>query len=48
MTAMTYLPAPLHARPLGKSDIMVGPIAWGMWRFAGDDVAAARARAAAP
>ena len=23
------------SRPLGKSGIMVSPIAWGMWRFAG-------------
>jgi aryl-alcohol dehydrogenase-like predicted oxidoreductase len=33
-------PAP---RPLGKSGISVSPIAWGMWRFHGDDVAAAQA-----
>jgi aryl-alcohol dehydrogenase-like predicted oxidoreductase len=31
-------------RPLGKSAIMVSPMAWGMWRFAGSDVKAARAR----
>ena len=31
-------------RPLGKSAIMVSPMAWGMWRFAGDDVKAAQAR----
>jgi predicted oxidoreductase len=42
MTAMTYLPFSPDPRPLGKSDIMVSPIAWGMWRFAGDDVNAAR------
>jgi predicted oxidoreductase len=29
---------------LGKSGLRVSPIAWGMWRFAGDDVNAARAR----
>ncbi len=29
-------------RPLGKSSLRVSPLAWGMWRFAGDDVAAAR------
>jgi aryl-alcohol dehydrogenase-like predicted oxidoreductase len=29
-------------RPLGKSAIMVSPLAWGMWRFAGNDVKAAR------
>ena len=31
-------------RLLGKSDLRVSPIAWGMWRFAGSDVAAAQAR----
>ena len=31
-------------RPLGKSDLMVSPLAWGMWRFAGSDVTAAQAR----
>ncbi len=31
-------------RPLGKSDMHVSPMAWGMWRFGGSDVAAARAR----
>lgn len=41
---MTYLPAPAESRPLGQSGLMVSPIAWGMWRFAGNDVAAARAR----
>jgi predicted oxidoreductase len=30
--------------PLGKSGISVSPLAWGMWRFAGVDVATARAR----
>jgi predicted oxidoreductase len=39
---MTYLPFSPDRRPLGKSGISVSPIAWGMWRFAGDDVAAAR------
>lgn len=29
-------------RPLGKSDLSVSPLAWGMWRFTGE-VAAARA-----
>ena len=29
-------------RPLGKSGILVSPIAWGMWRLRGDDLAAAR------
>lgn len=31
-------------RALGPTDLMVSPMAWGMWRFAGDDVAAARGR----
>ena len=30
--------------PLGKSGLSIAPIGWGMWRFAGDDVGAARAR----
>jgi predicted oxidoreductase len=29
---------------LGKSGLIVSPIAWGMWRFAGDNVSQARAR----
>jgi aryl-alcohol dehydrogenase-like predicted oxidoreductase len=29
-------------RPLGKSSLRVSPLAWGMWRFGGDDVRAAR------
>ncbi len=33
-----------NRRPLGKSEFMVSPLAWGMWRFAGNDVAAAQAR----
>ena len=32
-----------ESRPLGKSGILVSPIAWGMWRLRGDDVAGARA-----
>ncbi len=32
------------SRPLGKSGLAVSPIAWGMWRFQGDDVKAARER----
>ena len=31
-------------RLLGKSGLLVSSLAWGMWRFAGDDVAAARVR----
>lgn len=41
---MSYLPFSPDPRPLGKSGISVFPVAWGMWRFAGDDVAAARAK----
>ena len=41
---MSYIKSPPPFRPLGTSNIAIGPIAWGMWRFAGDDVAAARAR----
>lgn len=44
MTTMAYLPAPAESLALGQSGLMVSPIAWGMWRFAGDDVKAARAR----
>ena len=29
-------------RPLGKTDIMVSQLGWGMWRFAGDDIKQAR------
>ncbi len=31
-------------RQLGKSQLKVSPIAWGMWRFAGDDVKAAQGK----
>ena len=41
MSELAFSP---ESRPLGKSGILVSPIAWGMWRFAGDDVAAARRR----
>jgi predicted oxidoreductase len=37
------LPLSNKPRPLGKTDIFASPIAWGMWRFAGSDVATARA-----
>ncbi len=39
---MTTLRLSNERRPLGKSGISVSPIAWGMWRLAGDDVADAR------
>jgi aryl-alcohol dehydrogenase-like predicted oxidoreductase len=41
---MTFLPDPAPTRALGKSDLTVSSLAWGMWRFAGDDVKAARAK----
>lgn len=41
---MTTLRPSSELRPLGKSDLLVSPIAWGMWRLAGDDIAAVRAR----
>ena len=41
---MSYITPPPPFRPLGVSEISVSSIAWGMWRFAGDDLAAARAR----
>ena len=41
MTEIILSPEP---RLLGKSGMLVSPLAWGMWRFAGDDVAAARIR----
>src|SRR5688500_3400306 len=41
---MTVLPAPSPSRPLYDGGPEVSSIAWGMWRFAGDDVAAAEAR----
>lgn len=44
MTAMSEITLSPESRPLGKSGLSVSPIAWGMWRFKGQDVAAARAR----
>jgi predicted oxidoreductase len=38
---MTYLPTPARAIALGESGIEASRIAWGMWRFKGDDVAQA-------
>ncbi|WP_303761097.1 aldo/keto reductase [Sphingobium yanoikuyae] len=41
---MTNLrPSPV-LRPLGQSSMTVSPLAWGMWRLAGEDIADARAR----
>jgi predicted oxidoreductase len=41
---MTQLPSPPRLRALYPGGPEVSSIAWGMWRFAGDDVAAAEAR----
>jgi aryl-alcohol dehydrogenase-like predicted oxidoreductase len=41
---LSYLPEPPRERPLGKSGINVNSLAWGMWRFAGDDLKTARAK----
>jgi predicted oxidoreductase len=41
---MTELRFENSPRPLGATGIMVSPLAWGMWRFAGNDVQAAAAR----
>ncbi len=41
---MSALPLADGPRRLGKSDLSVGPIAWGCWRFAGADPHTARAR----
>jgi aryl-alcohol dehydrogenase-like predicted oxidoreductase len=43
MTAMSEIILSPESRPLGKSGLSVHPIAWGMWRFEGDDLSAARA-----
>jgi predicted oxidoreductase len=34
----------MQLRKLGVTEILVSPIAWGMWRFRGDDLNAARSR----
>ena len=41
---MSDLPRPTAFRPLGASGIEVSSLAWGMWRFAGNDLKAARAK----
>ena len=41
---MSELPAPPQTRPLYAGGPVVSSIAWGMWRFAGDDLPAADAR----
>jgi predicted oxidoreductase len=42
MTAMSDNDLKPEMRPLGKSGLLVSPIAWGMWRFAGVPVAKGR------
>jgi predicted oxidoreductase len=42
---MSDLPLPPAFRPLGRSDIAVSPIAWGMWRFAENGRTVAQATA---
>ena len=41
---MSELPAPPQNRPLYPNGPVVSSLAWGMWRFAGDDLSAATAR----
>jgi predicted oxidoreductase len=41
---MSRLSTDSSPRLLGRSTLLVSPIAWGMWRFAGADVVAARAK----
>lgn len=41
---MTVLPQPPQFRPLYAGGPQVSSVAWGMWRFCGNDVAAAEAR----
>lgn len=43
LATMTTLQASRQPRPLGKSDLTVSSIAWGMWRLQGDDIAPVRA-----
>lgn len=43
----SILPTPSASRPLYAGGPTVSSIAWGMWRFAGDDVALATARVSA-
>lgn len=44
MTTSSFLPAPAASRPLYSGGPEVSSVAWGMWRFCGDDIAAAEAR----
>jgi predicted oxidoreductase len=47
MDQMTELPLPASRRPLYTGGPEVSAVAWGMWRFRGQDVAAAEARVGA-
>ena len=44
MSDTSMLPSTHHPRRLGSTDLTVGPIAYGFWRFAGTSVAEARAK----
>jgi predicted oxidoreductase len=44
LTAMSYIPISQETRQLVKSDLVVSPISWGMWRFTDTDVKGAQAR----
>ena len=44
MTAMSELPAPSPTRPLYAGGPTVSSVAWGMWRFSGEDIGAAESR----
>lgn len=44
LTAMSYLPISSKPRQIVKSDLIVSPISWGMWRFTDTDVKGAQAR----
>ncbi len=44
MTTVSYMQPMIKTLSLGNSGIQVSSIAWGMWRFAGDDVRAAQER----
>ncbi len=43
MTTMSDLHVTPDSRPLGKSGILVSPVAWGMWRFASNTESEGRA-----
>ena len=41
---MTTIHPSKERRSLGRSDIQVSPIAWGMWRFSSDELSEAQER----